>query len=488
MKLKTILFQGSLFLVLAFLLSCSSKTPSSPNILFILADDLGWMDVGYMGSELYETPNIDALAAEGMIFRNAYAANALCSPTRASIMTGMYPARVGIVTPGCHSEKEVFEQSVPESGAPSQKVITPRSVTRLSKEYYTLAEALNDHGYSTGHFGKWHLGHAPYDALNHGFEVDIPNSPVPGPVGGYFSPWVFWETEGPDAEYIEDRMAKEAVQFIQENKHRPFFLNYWAFSTHTPIDAKRDVSAKYYHKLKGMDPDTPQQNASYAAKVEGLDDAVGELINELKKQGLYENTIIIFFSDNGGLAVATKEVQTLYWNTPTTNNAPLRFGKASIYEGGTRVPTCVRWPGVTVAGSESQEFVSSVDWYPTLLDMLELSEPEGVSFDGISIVPALKEEKLNRNTVYNFKPFGALGERPAVSVRRDQFKLIRFFFGGEGWEHDFELYNLEEDPGETNNLAGKMPELVKELDQMISDFLIHTEAVLPVPNPNYQQE
>jgi len=488
MKLKAAFHPGFFFLIFVLLLSCSKETPSSPNILFILADDLGWMDVGYMGSELYETPNIDALAGEGMIFRNAYAANALCSPTRASIMTGMYPARVGIITPTCHVEEEVFQQSVPESGPPSRKVLLPESVTRLSKEYYTLAEALKDGGYSTGHFGKWHLGHAPYDALNHGFDVDIPNSPVPGPVGGYFSPWVFWETDGPDAEYLEDRMAKEAVQFIREHKNEPFFLNYWAFSTHTPIDAKRDISAKYYHKLKGMDPDTPQQNASYAAKVEGLDDAVGALIYELKKQGLYENTIIIFFSDNGGLAVPTKEVQTLYWNTPTTNNFPLRFGKASIYEGGTRVPMCVRWPGITVPGSESKEFVSSVDWYPTLLDILELPGPEGVNFDGISIVPALKEGKLDRNTVFNFKPFAALGERPAVSVRRDHYKLIRFFYGGEGWEHDFELYDLEEDPGETDNLAGEMPELVKELDLMITEFLIHTEAVLPLPNPNYHAE
>ncbi len=475
-----------LFLTLFF--SCSKENSTKPNILFILADDLGWMDVSYMGSELYETPNIDALAAEGMVFRNAYAANALCSPTRASIMTGMYPARVGIVTPACHVDEEVFEQSVPESGPASRKVLLPSSVTRLSKEYYTLAEALKDGGYSTGHFGKWHLGHAPYDALNHGFDVDIPNSPVPGPVGGYFSPWVFWETEGPDAEYIEDRMAKEAVKFIRENKSKPFFLNYWAFSTHTPIDAKRDISAKYYHKLKGMDPDTPQKNASYAAKVEGLDDAVGMLIRELKKQGLYDKTIIIFFSDNGGLAVSTKEVQTLYWNTPTTNNDPLRFGKASIYEGGTRVPMCVRWPGTTKPGMESSEFVSSVDWYPTILDMLNIPEPERIEFDGISIVPALKEEKLDRNTVFNFKPFSAFEERPAVSVRQNDFKLIRFFYGGEGWEDDYELYNLEEDPGESVNLAGEMPELVKELDLMIADFLIETEAVLPVPNPDYLDE
>ena len=466
--------------------SCSNTKPEKPNVVFILADDLGWMDVQYMGSKLYETPNIDALASEGMRFMNAYSANALCSPTRASIMTGFYPARVGIITPSCHVDEEIFEQKVPETGPPNVKVLIPNSITRLTHDYYTLAEAMRDAGYVTGHFGKWHLGKKPYDALHHGFDVDIPNSPVPGPVGGYFSPWVFWETDGPDGEYIEDRMASEAVKFIKENKEKPFFLNYWAFSTHAPIDAKREVSGKYYHKLKKLGPDYPQQNAPYAAKVEGLDDAVGELVASLKREGVYENTIIIFFSDNGGLAIPTKETQTLYWNTPVTNNFPLRQGKGSMYEGGTRVPMVVIWPGVTKPGSVSNELVSSIDWFPTILDMLGLPNSKNVNFDGISIVPAFKGESLPRESVFTFKPYKLWGEFPGVSVRKGDYKLIRFFYGGEGWKNAYELYNLAEDPGEENNLADEKPQMVSELDSLISGFLTGTNAVLPVPNPDYK--
>jgi arylsulfatase A-like enzyme len=456
-----------------------------PNIAFILADDLGWRDTSLYGSTFYETPNIERLAKRGMMFTQAYAANPLCSPTRASIMTGLWPARIGITAPVCHLKEEKFEETVREKAPPSQKVLVCDSATRLKLEYYTLAEALKDAGYRTGHFGKWHLGHEPYDPFHQGFDVDVPHWPGPGPAGSYVAPWKFparMSFTGKPGEHIEDRMASEAVKFIRENKDRPFFLNYWCFSVHAPHDAKKELIEKYRAKA---DPRNPQRHPVYGAMVESMDDAVGRLLTALDELGLADNTIIVFFSDNGGVHWPSNQV---YPDIPVTSNAPLRGGKATIYEGGTREPCLVVWPGRVEPGSKSDAIIQTIDFYPTILEMTGLKPKDGQKYDGISIVPALMQKPLGRNAIFCFFPHNpAVAEHgPAVYVRKADWKLIRFFHDGPSFAHRYELYHLRDDIGEANSLADRMPDKVKELDALIERFLKDTNAVLPKPNPAYR--
>ena len=287
-----------------------------PNVVFILADDLGWMDTSLYGSKFYETPHIDALAERGMMFTNAYAAAAICSPTRASILTGLHPARIGMTTPSGHVEAVVLEKRLRPRARENQPALSAESVTRLKLEYFTLAEALNAAGYETAHFGKWHLGREPYDPYQQGFGIDLPHTPGPGPSGGYLGPWRFWPGEGRDGEHIEDRMAAEAARFMRDKRDRPFFLNYWCFSVHAPVQGKPELVEKYRSKA---DPDSPQRNPINGAMVESLDDAVGTLIGTIDDLGIADNTIIVFFSDNGGM------VHRFDGGVVVTSNAPLSF-------------------------------------------------------------------------------------------------------------------------------------------------------------------
>lgn len=461
-----------------------------PNLVFILADDLGWRDTSLYGSTFYETPNIERLARRGMMFTQAYAANPLCSPTRASILTGLWPARIGITAPVCHVPEVRLEETVRESAGADLKVIPCDSATRLRQEYYTLAEALHDAGYRTGHFGKWHLGREPYDPLHQGFDVDVPHWSGPGPAGSYLAPWKFppeLHFSGEPGEHIEDRMAKEAARFITQNRDRTFFLNYWHFSVHAPYTAgpektpqcKPELLAKYRGKV---DPNNPQHNPLYAAMVQSLDDAVGTLLDTLDGCGLSDNTVVVFFSDNGGVNFADWE------GAPMTSNAPLRGGKASIYEGGVREDCVVVWPGVVQPGSRSDEIIQSIDFYPTLLEVLGVQPRQEVKFDGVSFVPALKQNgHVEREAIFCFFPHNtpASQQLPAVSVRRGDWKLIRFFYDGPHFAHRYELYNLRDDLSETRNLAEEKPALVKELDALIEGWLVETKAVLPKVNPQY---
>ena len=456
----------------------AALTERSPNVVFILADDLGWRDTGLYGSEFFETPNIDLLAERGMVFSNAYAAAAICSPTRASIMTGLHPARLGITSASGHLQRETLAKGLRPRGSRSQPALAADSVTRLRLEYVTLAEALRAVGYVTGHFGKWHLGREPYDALAQGFDVDIPHTPGPGPSGGYLGPWRFWPDMGADGEHIEDRMAVEATKFMRENRDRPFFLNYWCFSVHAPIQAKPELIEKY----RGLAiPDYPQRNPIYGAMVESLDDAVGTLVAAIDELGIADDTIIVFFSDNGGM------VHRFNDGVPVTSNAPLRSGKSSIYEGGVREPLVVVWPGQVAPGSKSDEIVQSVDFYPTLLEMTGTPPRHEQAFDGISMVPALRGKTLEREAIFTYIPnyTAATMQRPSTAVRRGDWKLIRFFADGAAQTDRYELYNLRDDVGETNDLAGSNPRLVAELDGLIEAFLRDTEAVVPKPNPAY---
>ena len=454
-----------------------------PSIVFIMADDLGWADTTLYGhTKFYKTPNLERLAKRGMLFTHAYAASPLCSPTRASILTGLSPARFGLTTPNCHVPQVVLKATTGTKAAPNAKSIAPTPVTRLNTTYQTLPKALKAAGYATGHFGKWHLGPEPYSALQQGFDVDVPHWAGPGPAGSYVAPWKFKDFDhdpGVPNQHIEDRMAKEAVAFMERHKDRPFFLNYWMFSVHAPFDAKKALIEKYRGRV---DPNDPQRSPTYAAMVESMDYAVGTLLDTLDRLKIADRTLIVFFSDNGGNMY--NEVD----GTAPTSNAPLRGGKATMYEGGIRVPCVIAYPGMIAPGSKSDAVIQSSDFYPTFLDMLGLKAQTGQAFDGISIAPALKGQPLTREAIFTYFPHDPPVPDwmpPAVAVHRDDWKLIRIFHGGENGAHRWKLFNLREDIGEQNDLAAKEPERVKAMDALIGKFLADTNAVVPIPNPDF---
>lgn len=467
----------------AIFVFCSTtiKAEARPNVLFILADDLGWSDTTLYGTTtLYKTPNIERLSQRGMTFNRAYSSSPLCSPTRASVLTGLSPARIGITTPSCHLPTVSLNATIGTFGPPNRKEVLPKSATRFDTKYYTLAEMFKDNGYATGHFGKWHLGKTPYSPLEHGFDIDVPHWPGPGPAGSYVAPWKFpdFDPDTPD-QHIEDRMAQEAVTFLEKHKDEPFFLNYWMFSVHAPFDAKQDLIDQY---KKVVDPNNPQRSPTYAAMIESMDDAVGTLLDTLDRLNLSEKTIIVFASDNGGNMY--NEVD----GTTPTSNAPLRGGKASMYEGGVRGPAIVVYPNKVEAGSRSDTIIQSSDFYPTLLELLDIDPQPGQSFDGMSIAPALQGQPLERDGIFTFFPHsaGVPDWLPAsVSLHQDNWKLIRIFHNGENGNHRWKLFNLKSDIGEKEDLVDKFPERVGQMDQLIEQFLIDTQAVVPIPNPKF---
>lgn len=456
---------------------------AQPNVLFILADDLGWSDTQLYGNTTYyQTPNIDRLAKRGMTFTRAYSASPLCSPTRSAVMTGLSPARTGITTPNCHLPQVVLQATVPRSAAPGLKSIQPEPVTRLKTDYRTMAETFKEAGYATGHFGKWHLGPEPYSPLQQGFNFDLPHHPGPGPAGSYVAPWKFKDFDHdpniPD-QHIEDRMALEAVAWMERHKDQPFFLNYWMFSVHAPFDAKKTLIEK--HRAR-VDPNDQQRCPTYAAMIESMDDAVGKLLDALERLKLADNTIIVFTSDNGGNMYSEVEGEV------PTSNRPLRGGKASMFEGGTRVPCVVSWPGITRPGSRNETLIQSEDYLPTLIEGLGLRPTPNQQFDGVSILAALKGNAIDRQAIFQYFPHNPPVPEwlpPSVSVHRGDWKLIRVFYGGETGKHRYLLFNLRDDLSETTNLADKKPDLVKELDALIDGFLDNTQAVTPQPNPAF---
>jgi len=434
---------------------CQNSTlKKKPNFVFILIDDLGWTDLAGCGSDLYESPNIDKLFAGGMKFTNAYAACTVCSPTRASIMTGKYPATVNIT------------DWIPGHARPWAKLKVPEFNQQLPLDEITIAEALKPAGYVTASMGKWHLGHEDYYPEKQGFDINIGGTHK-GQPPSYFSPYnIPTLDDGLEDEYLTDRLADEAVGFIETNKDKPFFL-YWAhFAVHTPLQAKQDVTAKYQAKIK---PDMLHTNPVYAAMIQSVDEAVGRVMDKLNELGIADNTIIIFMSDNGGLA-------------RVTSNVPLRAGKGSAYEGGTRTPMAIFWPGVVKPKSNCHVPVCSIDFYPTMLEMAGVKTPAQHIPDGLSLVPLLKQEgKIDRDALYwHYPHYHPGGATPYSAVRKDDYKLIEYFEDGT-----LELYNLKEDIGESVNLAGKMPEKVKELHELLKKWREKTGARLPEPNPDY---
>ncbi|HBJ84307.1 MAG TPA: N-acetylgalactosamine 6-sulfate sulfatase [Verrucomicrobiales bacterium] len=491
-----------LVLLLSSFCILQSSFSAQPNVVLFLVDDMGWMDCGVYGSKYYETPHMDRFAKRAMRFTQAYA-NPLCSPSRASIMTGKHPTRHGILTASGHQPPQPPDfKFMPDSAPPNRPMISPISKNYLDPAERTLAEALREAGYHTAHIGKWHLGLTEeYRPEKHGFDVAFHCAPDPGPPGNYFSPYgvtaagrptgkskVGTITDGPPGEYIVDRQAIEAVKFINDNQARPFFLNLWCYGVHGPWGHKPEHTAEF---AKKTDPRGMQKNPIMASMLRSVDECFGRILDELDKLGLTDNTLVIFYSDNGGnvhsnITTAGKKSANEDWlkwagNEPPTNNHPLREGKSSLYEGGTRVPMMWALPGRIIPGTTTGTLAGHIDLYPTVLDLLGLQKQPGQLMDGVSLAPVLTGRgQIGRQAFFNYFPF-----RPnegGVTVVSGDFKLIRWF--GPGVPR--ELYNLTDDIGEANNLADKMPEKVRQMDELIDGFLKDTGALVPQSNPAYK--
>ena len=468
-----------------------AATPEKMNVIFILADDLGWSDCTLYGTtKLYQTPNLERLAKRGITFTNAYAASPLCSPTRASILTGQTPARTGITSPGCHVPEVQMKPSVMKKAGAGDKAIQCQSATRLSTDLPTLGKMVKANGYATAHFGKWHLGSEPYSPLEQGFDIDIPHWPGPGPAGSFVAPWKFPSfKELSPKEHIEDRMAAEATKWMRSlDKKQPFYMNYWMFSVHAPFNAKEELVEYYRGKI---DTTQAQRSSTYAAMVHSMDDAIGKLLDEIDRLGIADRTAIIFIADNGGnmynyLPETTKDGKK--YTSTATSNAPLRGGKACMFEGGIRVPSVVVWPGITKPGTRTDAMIQTTDFYPTILNQLGISLPKNHPVDGCDISVALSGKKFNRKPMFTFFPHAPRVPDwlPAsVAVHEGDWKLIRMFHQGENGAHGYMLFNLKDDLGEKNNLASNYPKRVTQMDLLIENYLTDAKAVVPIPNPAF---
>lgn len=487
-------------------LSSSAWTDSRPNVVFFLVDDMGWMDSSVYGSTFYKTPAMERLAKSSVRFTNAYSASPLCSPSRASIMSGQVPARHGMTTAWGHLP---IDPDLPEyqKARASSPVLLPNSKRVLELEQYTLAEAFRDNGYRTGFIGKWHLGVDPaYWPDRQGFEFAFHGAPDAGPPWpqGYFSPYGFAAgtvTDGPVGEYITDRATDEALDFIHNDDGRPFFLCLWHWGVHGPWQAKAKL-IEYY--IQHPDPTGRQKSTIMAAMLQSMDESLGRLLDDLEERGLDKNTIIVFTSDNGG--VVKKRVgnpsspvidegknpqpkplfMTCKPQVPVTSNAPLRNGKASLFEGGTRVPALIRWPGVTDRGRVDGTPIMGIDYYPTLVEMCGLKMKQPQIIDGVSLVPLLKGGALERDTLFCYFPHSFGKWSPAGAwVRQGNWKLIEVFDPSPYFPAPFELYNLRDDIGETNNLVDQYPERVAAMKKLIQKHFRDTHARTPIPNPGF---
>jgi len=459
-------------LLFTLLISAACSAPESsppPNILLIYADDLGWRDLAVQGSRYYETPYLDRLAAEGMRFTHAYANAPNCAPSRAALLSGMYAPRTGIYTVG----------SAERGREESRALIPVENETVLSLDIVTIAETLSDAGYATAHIGKWHLGGEGSLPEDQGFAWSIAGDHQGSPPG-YFYPYVAGERylrdleEGVEGEYLADRLVDESIRFLEQERSEPFFLYLSHYSVHTPIQAKADLIEGY----QGKPVSEGQGNSTYAAMVQSVDDGVGRLMRTLDRLGLTENTVVIFFSDNGGFG-------------PVTSMAPLRGSKGMLYEGGVRVPLMVRWPGHVEAGSVRDVPVIGTDMYPTLAELAGAEAERSRPLDGVSLVPVLEGSGgfPARDLFWHFPAYleadrsvpGPWRTTPASAIRRGRHKLIHFFEDARS-----ELYDLTIDESESVDLSLQMPELANELQEELRNWWRETGAFVPsVPNPMY---
>ena len=491
----------SLLIILAVLPThWLSASEPHPNIVFFLVDDLGWTDVGCFNSSFYDTPNVDRLAGEGVRFTNAYAACHVCSPTRASIMTGKYPARLGL-TDWLPGRKDF----------PFQELNNAEIHPHLPSQETTIAEALKLHGYQTMHIGKWHLGEDPHGPLQQGFDQRTPNWNKGWPRSGYHAPFRLDGLPDREGEYLTDRLTDEAETFIEANRDRPFFLYLSHFAVHDPIQGRKDLVEKYRTKLDASktstgrpfilegnpDDEAPmsrhelddlingedysgykvlpnrtvkikqrQDNVQFAAMVTAMDESLGRVLKKLDSLSLTERTIVVFFSDNGGMAAANfgnpnrvvrpNQLDAAY----STSNLPLRGAKGWLYEGGIRVPMIIKWPGKGISGMVCDEPVISTDFFPSLLEMAGLPAMPDLAVDGVSFAKALKGEPFQRGAIYwHFPHYSNHGmQSPGGAIRLGDFKLLEYFEN-----ETVQLFNLRDDIGEQHNLAKSNPEKVAEL-------------------------
>lgn len=466
----------------------SAKPKAKPNVVFVLIDDMGWSDVGCYGSTFYETPNIDQLAGDGMRFTDAYATSHVCSPSRASILTGKYPARLNLT-----------DWLAGRGNVAFQRLLNAEKIQALPLAESSMAEALREHGYRTGMFGKWHLGEAETGPLHHGFDVQVPQNWYKGwPKAGYHFPFEMDGIDGQPGDYLTDKLTDEALQFIDESKDQPFFLYMSYFAVHDPIQGRKDLVAKYTQKRDGLSRDhrpfllegnpdaetkftpaqldqmikTPayaayrllpdqmvkikqrQDNPQFAAQVECVDENIGRLLARLEHLGLDENTIVIFTSDNGGMSAAnfSRHFRDISPNNLDSayagSNLPLRGAKGWMYEGGIRVPLIIKWPGHVEAGSVSAEPVIGTDFYPTILDMVGALPKPRQHVDGVSLMPLFAGKGIGREALYwHFPHYSNHGlQSPGGAIRSGKYKLLDYFENGT-----VQLFNLAEDPGEQND-------------------------------------
>ncbi len=451
--------------------------PKRPNFLFILVDDLGWADLGCTGSTFYETPNLDRLASQGMRFTDAYAACPVCSPTRAAIMTGKHPVRVDIT------------DWIPGRSPKNRKLFSVQDRDELALEETTIAEALKATGYRTFFAGKWHLGGAGFYPENQGFDINKGGHEKGSPPGGYYTPYKNPKlADGPEGEYLTDRLTDESIAFLRGNGDRPFLLYLSFYTVHTPIQACKRHLEHFRNKAAELPEmagphERPEHEGvtrlrqdlpEYATMVYAMDENVGRLLNTVDDLGLSDNTIVIFTSDNGGLS-------TLRTHGYPTCNLPLRAGKGWCYEGGIRVPLIIRAPGVTRAGTTSAEPVVSMDFFPTMLQLAGLPLQPEKHVDGLSLVPLLagKKSQLPRDALYwHYPHYHGSTWTPGAAIRSGDWKLIEFY----DYEK-VELYNLKTDLGEQHDLAAELPERRDELLTALHQWQKELGAKMPQQNP-----
>ena len=465
--------------VLVPALASAAAEDQRPNFVFLLVDDLGWTDLGCYGSTFYETPNLDRFAASGMRFSDAYASCPVCSPTRASIMTGKYPTRLGIT------------DWIPGQRPKNRKLLAPAILNQLPLAEVTIAEALKEAGYRTFFAGKWHLGGKGYWPGRQGFDVNKGGHRAGSPPGGYYAPYKNPALEdGPAGEYLTDRLADESIRFLKRQGDAPFLLYLSFYTVHTPIQACKRHIAKFDRKAAAL-PAGPEQvpewdgftklrqdNPAYASMVHAMDENVGRVLEELQELDLAKNTVVIFTSDNGGRS-------TLRRRGSPTCNLPLRAGKGWCYEGGIRVPLLIRCPGVTTPGSVCRVPVISTDFYPTMLELARLKPNPDQHRDGASLVPLLKgRQELDREAIFwHYPHYHGSAWTPGAAVRSGRWKLIEFHE-----DKQVELYDLHDDLGERKDLAAKYPRKKAELHKMLQRLQADTGAKMPRPNPGYRPE
>ncbi|MEX2215755.1 MAG: sulfatase [Phycisphaeraceae bacterium] len=451
--------------IFTFAFAAPLRAAEKMNVIIILVDDWGWTDAGYAGSKLYETPHMDRLAARGTRFTNAYAACTVCSPTRAAMLTGKYPARTHI-TDWIHGHNK-----------PNAKLKPPQWTELLPREETTIAEAVKPLGYATVHIGKWHLGDKNEGYPDaHGFDRNL-GGYERGQPPSYHAPYrIPTLEEGKPGEYLTDREASEACKFIDANREKPFLLYLPHYCVHTPLQAKKEKVEKYQAKIAKMKEDGTlgkQQHAVYAAMIESLDEALGAIMAKLQETKLAERTVIFLTGDNGGLTL-----------NKATDNSPARAGKGSAYEGGVRVPLVVYWPGVTKPGSVCDEPVITQDIFATAIEITGTTDPRGsAGVDGLSLTPVLKDSsaKLNRDAIYwHYPHYHPGGATPYAAIRARDWKLI------EWYEDDrVELYNLIDDIGESKDSAKANPDKAASLTKQLHAWQKSVGAQMPVPNPNH---